>query len=322
MKRVLGIDIGNTKTEYLAGDITGMVLASEKGRGANYQVIGTEETVLRLKEGVSVVLEKASLKLQDISFVYIGAAGADTEPDYINLNKIFKEVLGDVPFAFENDGYIALKNGVINKPGIVVTCGTGNINYSIDTENNILRLGGYTRDHGDVIGTETIARRVVSLAFRCDDRRELPSLLPKMLLKHLELETLADLYNLGWDQKFTPPIINAFLESCSLGDGRSLELAWEFSREVLTIVDYFHNRMVLVDDDYVISLDGHVFKRDNPFLRMIQIAVKERYNRDVIVRDTSPVCGAFYSAIEGMEYELNEEIINNIQNSYQKEAVK
>lgn len=320
MKKLLAIDIGNTKTEYLLADENGFVLSSLIGRGANYQQIGEENTVKVISSDTNKVLRMANLVLNDLSFVYIGAAGADSDLDFQNLNKIFKIIFKNVPFSFENDGVISLKNGIIDKLGMVITCGTGNVNCAIDETGVIHRLGGYSLELGDILGMETIAKRVSYKACRSFDQRELPSILPGIIEKKLNITNVFQLINMNIESDIAPLIVNSMHEGCDKGDGLSLTIAWELTSEVIEIIDYFYKNIFKKDENIVIALDGHIFRSKNYIVKMISNSVPVRYKGKIVIPDTPPVFGAYYYCLESIGEEVSENIINNLKQTYLREV--
>jgi len=125
MKYYLGIDIGNTKTQYALAEAKGHIVSLHRGASTNHQAIGREETYNRLKDGIHTLLSKVNVGPDKIAFAYFGAAGVDTPEEFKMIRSLFRELLDSAPFDFDNDGIIALKNGVEADPGIVITCGTG-----------------------------------------------------------------------------------------------------------------------------------------------------------------------------------------------------
>lgn len=319
MKYLLAIDIGNSKTEYVIGKSDGEVISCYCSNGANHQVIGYQRCKELIEESINQTLKKGKLKKEQLSYVYIGAAGADSRDDYRILEELFKEVLNSIPFGFNNDGVISLKNGIINRSGLVITCGTGNVNYGADSRGNILRLGGYCQELGDILGAETIAKIVVSRAARSSDTRDYPSILPELIIKEFNLNSVFELEELGFNSETTPGIIKSFLTACEMVDGLSLNIAWEIAKEVLNIVEYFDKNLFINESNYRLVLDGHIFKRENFLVKMIRNSVLSRYGVKIYVPNTPPVFGAFYYGLEALEVPICNGIIKKMSDSYKRE---
>lgn len=321
MKKIVAIDIGNSKTEYILGNSRGEISGYLRSSGANYQVLGYNNVLNTLSNSLGLLLSNSDLELDQLGYVYIGAAGADSETDYENLDRLFKELLGDVPYSFSNDGVIAMKNGLINSCGIVITCGTGNINYGIDESSRIMRLGGYCQDLGDVLGTETIAKIVTSSAARSYDGRGFPSILPAIIQEKLKIEEFFQIEELDLESEVASVVVSSFLEACEKWDGKALSIAWDLTQEVINIVEYFHKNLFCGGSEYKLVLDGHIFKIDNPFTRMIKNAIYSRYQLDIVIPETRPVFGAFYMALDCLEISITEHIVKIMKQTFNKELI-
>lgn len=322
MRHILAIDIGNSKTEYIVGNEEGLILGQFKGEGANYQAKGWDTVLGILTRGVSETLKETDIAIESLSYAYIGAAGADSEEDYSNLDALFKKLLGKVPYSFENDGMISLKNGIVDKPGLVITCGTGNVNCGQNREGKILRLGGYCLELGDILGSETIAKYIARDSARSFDHRDYGSILPGLIVKKLNLRDIFELMEMNLESEIATEIIAVFLEACELFDGKALELCWTFTKEVLTIVEYFHKNLFMTEDKFRLVLDGYIFNTDNPFVKMIKNSLIPRYPLEIIFPETPPVFGAYYYALEGINTRITNDKIQRLKESYIREAGK
>jgi N-acetylglucosamine kinase-like BadF-type ATPase len=319
MDYYLGIDIGNTKTQYTLANEIGCIIGNHVGSGTNHQDIGQEEVFKRLNSGIEALLLKiGNISKDDISFAYFGACGADTPDEFVMLRKLFKNLLGSVPFDFDNDGIIALKNGVELDSGIVVTCGTGNTNFAVNDKGEFGRIGGLADHLGDNLGAAVIARKATYAATRSMDERDFPSILPRRICEALELNEIFDLINYDeLDADMVKKINQTFFAVAEEGDGKALELVWEFTKEIIRIMEYFLLRMFSKDKKFRLALDGPVFKSDyKPFMKMINLAVKERYpNAEIVVPEYPPVLGALYFAFEKSN-KLTSKIIEKLKQSY------
>lgn len=321
MKKIVAIDIGNSKTEYILGNSRGEISGYLRSSGANYQVLGYENVLAILSKSLDLLLGNSGIKLPQLDYVYIGAAGADSETDYENLDRLFKELLGEISFSFSNDGLIAMKNGLISSCGMVITCGTGNVNYGIDESARVLRLGGYCQDLGDILGTETIVKIVTSSAARSYDGRDYPSILPAIIQEKLNLEDFFHIEELDLESDVASLIVSSFLEACEKWDGKALSIAWELTKEVIKIVEYFHKNLFCGGSGYKLVLDGHIFKIDNPFTRMIKNAIYSRYKLEIIVPETRPVFGAFYMALDCLNISITGDVVKIMKETFSKELV-
>lgn len=319
MKYFIGIDIGNTKTLYALADAAGQVKAVHYGQGANYQGCGREQAITILQAGLSNVLQQRELTFSDISGLYYGAAGADTSHDFEILREILACVTPSLRFDFENDGWISLKSGTVDGIGMVVTCGSGNTNFAMNASGQTRRIGGLCEYLGDVLGAYRIAHFACSAAMRSADGRGAPSVLTRLIPEALDVKQPEDIINLPMNTATVKTVIQAFFKAAEIGDGKALEITWMMTKEVLTIVREFYTALFTPDEAFTLVLDGSVFRAQyQPLMRMIELALHQRYQVNIIVPHWGPVVGALFYALEQGGIQLTDEISQRIIETYRR----
>ena len=309
----LGIDIGNTKTAMIAADRYGTVVDYRVGPGTNHQDLGAIETRRRVSNGYREVVSTLGCEPAGI---FVGAAGADTRSDFDALHGVFSDVFRDVPFAFENDGLIALMNGAEGRPGIVVTCGTGNTNFAMDGAGHVRRIGGLSHHLGDRMGAHAIAHATTAAAVRADDGRGMPSVLLELLNDAFAVQRPADLIDRPVDAPMVQRVIETLFAAASAGDGVALEIVWTFVKEIVVIVERFVCDMFSPGEPFRLVLDGPVYAAGyEVFITMIRNAVLPRYPAEIVIPHTPPVVGALYAALERAGVALTPVLIGNVKES-------
>ncbi len=312
---LVGIDIGNTKTAYIAAGADGTILYYAVGPGTNHQEVGESETIRRVSEGYATLLSR--IGSPEPSMVFLGTAGADSRADFDALHDLFSGIFGNVSFEFENDGLIALKNGVENHAGIVVTCGTGNTNFAVDAGGRIERIGGLSEELGDRMGAYAIAKAATSAAVRAEDGRGYPSILPSLLSDTFDVGRVADMINTRVDAETVRKVIETLFEAARRGDGLALEISWEFTKEIIRIVDRFACTMFKPDEEFRLVLAGPVYSAGyETFLTMIRHAISSRYKAEIVIPETPPVVGAVYLAYERVGIPLTPSIVSRIKTTF------
>jgi N-acetylglucosamine kinase-like BadF-type ATPase len=318
-KYVLGVDIGNTKTSYVLVNNDGIVVQFYKGLGANYQSIGENEMVARLSSSVNLMLAKQGISITDLAFIYYGAAGADTPEDFRILKEEFAKAAPGVLFDYENDGWIALHSGTCGKAGMVVTCGTGNTNSAINSAGKKLRIGGLDEHLGDEIGGYALAKAATNAAMRSEDRRDDPTILTSMLPEAIGVKSNAELINFDLDKQLVTKIIKVFFQAAQKGDGVALSICWDMVKEVLKIVREFYYMLFQEEKEFTLVLEGTVFKQKfEPFTNMLELALKQRYNVNIIVPEHDPVVGSVFLAFKGAGITLTDNITDKIISTFNK----
>src|SRR5438552_216299 len=119
---VLGIDAGGTKTVCLLADELGVVVAEERGPGANLQTAGELEVEKVLHQIMETALGDAGKRPAAIC---LGIAGVDRDDDLRTVTALMRRISRGSRVLVVNDALIALEAGARNEPGIVLISGTG-----------------------------------------------------------------------------------------------------------------------------------------------------------------------------------------------------
>ena len=98
--------------------------------------------------GVKGLLEKANLTLTDVDGILMGLAGIDHPYQHDAMVEEL-EKLGITGCRIYNDGFIVIKAGVGAGCGIGYNCGTGTCCNSLDSDGNMLQIGGFDVLSGD-----------------------------------------------------------------------------------------------------------------------------------------------------------------------------
>src|SRR3954451_9135752 len=187
---VLGLDAGGTKTVCLLADVTGHVISSARGPGANLQAQGELEVEKVLHE----VMESAVAGRPIVpAAICLGIAGADRPDDAAVMRGIMRRIGYKSPTLVVNDALVALTAGAGDGPGIVVICGTGSICYGRNEDGQAARSGG----GGDILGDEGsgywIGRRALAAVVRHADGRGPATTLAPRILEHFRVRGVPDL---------------------------------------------------------------------------------------------------------------------------------
>jgi N-acetylglucosamine kinase-like BadF-type ATPase len=316
---LLGLDIGNTKTQYALADTDGNIVATVYDVGASHENLGPDGAQAAITEGIGKVIAAAGIKLEKIKYIYYGAAGADTEDDFKVLREVYKKVTPDIPFDFENDGYIALKSGTIDGVGMLVTNGTSNTNFAMNAKGELKRIGGLSFHTGDTLGAVNIALFVCRAAIRGEDGRAYPTVISRLIPEAFDLKEVDDIKNVPLFPENIQKVVEIFFEAARMGDGVALELTWMLVKETLHIVDQFHRDLFDHGEKFKLVLDGSVFKQKyQPFMNMLELCLNQRYRSSIqiVVPEWDPVLGAVFHAFEKSGLKLTREISDRMIRTY------
>src|SRR5699024_8113560 len=120
-----GVDGGGTKTACMIADETGSILGYAVAEGSNHQISGLSLAMENVYLSIRTACAQAGISFSQLSFLYLGMAGADSADDFDMLNRTFSEKFGSIPFRVVNDIWIAFACEAEQDWGAVSVCGTG-----------------------------------------------------------------------------------------------------------------------------------------------------------------------------------------------------
>lgn len=163
MSYYIGIDGGGTKTAYALFNENKNMLSMVKTPGSNHENLegSFDEATDIIMEGVNSLLKQNGLSIDDIDGILMGLAGID-HPFQHDATAELLTKKGLKNFRIYNDGFIVTKAGSPDGKGIGYNCGTGTCCNSIDSDGNMLQVGGFGVLSGDTgngywIAEETFA---------------------------------------------------------------------------------------------------------------------------------------------------------------------
>ena len=150
MKYYIGVDGGGTKTAYALFDENKNVIAEHEGPASNHENMegSFPEAAGIIADGVKTVAAKGNVQLADVSGMLMGLAGIDHPYQHDAMQEELAK-LGVTGARIYNDGFIVIKAGVGAGAGIGYNCGTGTCCNSLDTNGNMLQIGGFDVLSGD-----------------------------------------------------------------------------------------------------------------------------------------------------------------------------
>ena len=227
MSHYIGIDGGGTKTQYALFDEKKNMLSTVKTEGTNHENMegGIPAAAKIIMRGINDLLMKNALRQQDITFVLMALAGMDHPYQEEAMARALKKAGLKIPFSLCNDGFIVVKAGVSGKAGIGYNCGTGTCCNSIDSDGNLLQIGGFGPLSGDVGGGLWIASNAYRLVYnevclggektictqKMTEKLEIPATRDALLAQIPRYEQE--------EEQFIRDMIDVFFEALAEGDG-------------------------------------------------------------------------------------------------------
>jgi len=172
-KYFLGVDGGNTKTDYLLCTIEGAFVDMYRTGTCSHECFddGYDGMERAMGEQLSALLTKNGITTQDIAAAGFGLAGADL-PGQVKELKNRVEKLGFDCYGLFNDGLLGIKAASDSGIGLSAVNGTGTVVIGADEKGQLLQVGGVGPVSGDNAGGGYIVQQIMCLLyshyFRCD----------------------------------------------------------------------------------------------------------------------------------------------------------
>lgn len=194
MAYVLGVDGGNTKTDYmlytLAGDLAGHLRAGS----CSHEKIGLDGARREMGARIAALLAQTGVRMDQISAAAFGLAGIDQPVQRQALEGIVHG-LGFANSVAMNDSFLGIKAGSESGIGVCSINGTGTASGGLDSEGHWMQVGGYgTLISGDEGGGPYVAGRAIRAAYDEVFRFGPATALTPAILKLFGCQTRDDLH--------------------------------------------------------------------------------------------------------------------------------
>lgn len=324
-KIVLGVDGGNSKTDYFLFTSEGEFIDFHRGPTCSHEqfkngYLGSYEAMEKV---FSTFLPKNNLKPEDIYASVFGLAGVDTPTQRENLEKVV-EKLGFKNYKVVNDSFLGVK--AIGESGVCSINGTGTSSGGIDDEGNYLQVGGIGAIVGDEAGGNYIGRCAIRAVYDHCYRFGKPTTLTKIIMdyfkitdKYYLMDAISDgLVNRKIDFNFLN--LQVFSEA-NKGDEVSIEILKQIGENTARSAGGVISNLNFKGKVNVI-LAGSVWAKGKSQVMLERfkevILTNTKKDCNFIVLNVPPATGAVIWAIElaNKKYpdeELKEKIINNVE---------
>lgn len=304
-KYILGVDGGNTKTDYfLFDDECNFIDFLRSGTCSHEGLSDSFDGTYRvMKEVFDVFLTRNGLKTSDISASVFGLAGVDTP---YQKRRIEEKValLGFNNFKVANDSFLGLK--AVGEAGVCSICGTGTSSGGIDLSGNYLQVGGIGAIVGDEAGGSWLARRAIRQTFDSMYRFGKKSMIDDIVMdelgvtdKYYLMETISD--KLGSRKVNLEKLCKAVFECANQNDEVCIDMLKEMANNLARSAGGCVQNLDLGDKPLVVLAGSVWVKGSNPtlvneFKRLINLYTKKECN--TVILTLPPATGAIVWAYE------------------------
>lgn len=304
-KYILGVDGGNTKTDYYLFTDDAVFLDHGRYGTCSHEALkdSFDGTYRVMNEVFKEFLGRNGLTPEDISAACFGLAGVDTPYQKKMIEEKIR-LLGFRNFVVANDSFLGVK--AVGESGVCSICGTGTSAGGIDKDGNYLQVGGIGAIVGDEAGGSYLARRAIRQTFDSMYRFGKKSLLDQIVMDELQvtdkyylMETISD--KLGKRQVNLEKLCKAVFECANQNDEVAIEILKEMANNLARSAGGCVVNLNLGDNPLVVLAGSVWVKGSNPtlvneFKRLINEYTQKECN--VVILTLPPATGAIIWAFE------------------------
>ena len=314
MRRIIaGVDGGGAKTACVVADESGRILGHSVTEGSNHQICGISLAMENVYRSISNAMESAGLELSDLSFVYLGLAGADLKEDFQILNENFEHIIRGIPFKIVNDTWIAFSSMTSSDWGAASICGTGNNLAVKDISGNIYSVRALKYVLGNYGGGQHLADIAMHYAFRCEESTGGYTKLIEVLPAYCECKDMNELavntYKSNYQYYKAYNIPKLVFDLAEEGDKVCGEIITGMGTEIGTMLGGLITKAGLQNEKIPVVLSGSQYTKDLK-QQMIAPLAKQLYktvpNAEIKVLRCPPVVGAVLLALKETGVEIGE----------------
>lgn len=166
-KYIIGVDGGNTKTDYLLFDTNGKFVDGVRSGTCSHEapsVGGFEGAYRIMQKNITDLLTRNDLTITNVCAGVFGLAGVDAPFQKKALEEAVEKI-GFTTYQVVNDGFLGIKAASPTGTGVCSINGTGTVNVGIDEQGNWMQVGGIGYVAGDEGGGSFLARAAIRIAF-------------------------------------------------------------------------------------------------------------------------------------------------------------
>ncbi|MEA5014328.1 MAG: BadF/BadG/BcrA/BcrD ATPase family protein [Candidatus Limiplasma sp.] len=308
---VIGVDGGGTKTACMLVDDTARVWACCVGAGSNHQIDGFSAALENVFHTIDMACAQAGVRREQLSYVYLGMAGADVPKDFEMLEGGMGKRLGGIPFQVVNDSWIAFHSEVGERWGAVSICGTGH-NVAVKTPGGeVVSVRALRYMLGNYGGGTHLAAMALHKAFRAEEGTGDPTRLMEELPPLCGCESMEALatriYQSGYRYQRQFNIPRLVFDLAHQGDAVCGELIRTMGRELGIMLGKLIQRTGLEEEAIPVVLSGSQYAKDEHGLLIepvTQTLLERVPNARVHVAQSPPVVGAVMGALQALGVEV------------------
>lgn len=293
---ILGVDAGGTKTAAIAA-LDGVVAARSVGPGAKMR----SGKGIACASTIAEVCRRALAELGQLraDVLVAGVAGAGREEEREELRQALRTEAVAERTIITGDTEMALAAAFADRPGMVVTAGTGSMAVARDPFGRLHRAGGYGWQMGDEGSGYAVGRAALGAVGRAADGRSPKTELSALLLRAAHCESLDSLVR--WAAAAGVPevasLAPAVFEAASQGDTVAAGIIDYAGRELAALVAKLLPHFGADERQPVeVATNGGLLYHDGPLRRILAAKLAEEPRIRLREAPLEAACGALYLA--------------------------
>jgi len=298
---VIALDGGGSKTDAIALELDGTVVAEARGHTSSPHVLGTLGSAEYVAGLIGQLLEQTGPRPLAAANLYLSGLDLPTEID------AFRRAIEGTPWAgatVDNDLFALLRAGTGEPDAVAVVCGTGINCVGVRADGRVIRYPSLGMISGDWGGGWHLGERALWYAARAVDGRGQPTVLAEAVPAAFGLATVQEVIEAihfgrlaGHDLSRLSPTLFACARQ---GDAVAARVVDDQAEEIVTMAVTTLRRLDLLDRAVPVVLGGGVIgSRDERLLGTIERQLGERAPKARMELVTAaPILGAALLALE------------------------
>lgn len=300
---VVAVDGGGSKTDAVALELDGTVVARASGPGSSPHLEGLDDSVSTIDALVRQVaagrpVAHAAIYLSGLDLPHEVSAFADAVAhlDWASASTVV-----------ENDLWALLRTGTQSPDAVAVICGTGINALGVRADGRVVRFAALGPISGDWGGGSGLGEEALWHAARAEDGRGPATALRDAVLSGMHVASIAELsQDLHTGRRSTAELAvlaPAVLEAARGGDATAIRVVDRQADEIVTFVTASLARLELEDRPVPVVLGGGLIRSgDDRLLEGVRRGLAERApHTEPIIVDDPPIVGAAMLALEAIE---------------------
>lgn len=288
MRIGFGIDGGGTKSRAMLFEVsTGQVLGQAVGGPTNLHSIGTEAAQGNVRMLLEQVCAESRLPLNQLACGCLASAGVGRKQEVESFSKFLQSFLS-CPVLVCGDGEAMLAGSLQSLEGYILISGTGSICLGRDNRGGLVRSGGLGHMLGDEgsacwLGWQAVRRTLGSV-----ERRDLPSRMLSMLLRHFGVDSqteLIDWFHHRFDKSVVAACAPEIIQAAEQNDPLALDIVDQASHSLLQLLQSACLQLPLPEHRF--ALAGGLLTGENLLRRKLIKRISETWPQSEVVI-TSP----------------------------------